>query len=250
MGLRTLFERTFFSRFGDHFWPLRRKKFGGFGAQNPSFAIRGTTEFRNRHFVISGPSEPPPPPPKPPPPVTIISIAAQHVPPAWLPVRWLKERHVPHPAEGSPAHHRRPAAAGDARPTGARRARDADRSWVEGRRGAGCGIGGGGTAEARAGGLSGREGSTAVRLVVLAALFGRRAGFSGGRAGSAVDRAGDLRDRMREGGREGGLKGKGGGGLKLKSSWHRRRRSRKFGCQPQTLEGEEGGGGHPLLRPF
>ena len=34
--------------------------------------------------------------------------------------------------------------------------------------------------------------------------------------------------------------------FKRKSSWHRRRLSRKFGCQPQTLEGEEGGkGGTP-----
>ena len=29
--------------------------------------------------------------------------------------------------------------------------------------------------------------------------------------------------------------------LKRKSSWHRRRRSRTFGCQPQTSEGEGGG---------
>ena len=31
--------------------------------------------------------------------------------------------------------------------------------------------------------------------------------------------------------------------LKLQSSWHRRRRSKIFGSQPQTLEGAEVGGG-------
>ena len=71
------------------------------------------------------------------------------------------------------------------------------------------------------------------------------------------------RDVSEGGGGGGGLKGEGGGGwlgppppprvplwssaeggpkfLKRKSSWHRRRRSKNFGCQPQTLEGEEGG---------
>ena len=31
--------------------------------------------------------------------------------------------------------------------------------------------------------------------------------------------------------------------LKRKSSWHRRHRSKNFGCEPQTLEGEGGGAG-------
>ena len=65
---------------------------------------------------------------------------------------------------------------------------------------------------------------------------------------------GCIRRGRGEGG-GGGLQGGGGGfGLEpphprvplwsplLKSSWRQRRRSKNFGCQPQTLEGEEGGG--------
>ena len=48
MGLMTFFEDFFFEIL-DHFWPLR-KQFWRLRGQNLPFAVRGTKEFRNRHF--------------------------------------------------------------------------------------------------------------------------------------------------------------------------------------------------------
>ena len=44
----------------DHFGPSE-DRFGSLGGKTLPFIISGTKEFRDRHFVISGPLEPPPP---------------------------------------------------------------------------------------------------------------------------------------------------------------------------------------------
>ena len=79
-----------------------------FGPQkkiSAAFTIKGTTEFRNRHFVISGPSEPPRPPPAPPTPTkitrsllypsltdTVLPCSLVALPPAHPPLQTPLER--------------------------------------------------------------------------------------------------------------------------------------------------------------
>ena len=60
MGLMTCFERNCCFNILDHFWRLR-KKIRRLRWQHVPFTIRGTEEFRKRHFVILGPSESPHP---------------------------------------------------------------------------------------------------------------------------------------------------------------------------------------------